>query len=459
MKFILSSLTTLIIFIVVSGSYLNLFPFEETVTKEAESTLYLPLVIKPSIFYISKSGNNTSGRSWENAWNEFDQIDWDILIPGSLILIDGGSSEMIYETNLIIEKSGLINRPIIFRRTDEVGRNGNVIIFGGRKEKLPHCFQANVDLIEQAELPLYGINTNDHSHIIIDGRDWNGIQIHGFGRSGVILEHESINVMLRNIEIFNNGEILENEDGIYTDRPGLILGGKNHSLEFLNIHDNGQDAIQSIWHDSKIENFTLRYSWLHNERRHPKLPTESFNYCTHSDGIQIFSGGIVDGVTIDKSFIGPGLTNNLLLGSPNGANVHNVLISNSVISKPAEHGLRSHETDAENFHIDHVTFDCWDTKWTCLQIYGDDSHSVTNSIVYGAEINFYGGIGFYSGNCIWQTSGTHGNQIGLQTDPLFTNFDFDRFGIVNYQMANQSPCASAGSSLKSVDQLKELSSN
>lgn len=432
-------------------------PAETTDEGYHEFNQYLPFAVQRSVFYISKGGNNTLGTSWESAWNELDQIDWDAIQPNSLIFIDGGANQMTYETSLTIEKSGAPNAIISIEKSKEPGRNGNVVIFGGREDLLPFCFQPDVDFENLPTLQPYGINTNDHSYISIDGGGWNGIQIHGFGRSGVILEHESTNITLRNIEIFNNGDILKNEQGVYTDRPGLILGGKNHIAEFLNIHDNGQDAIQSIWQDSQIENFTLRYSWLHNERRHPTVSNESFNFCTHSDGIQIYSGGVVKNVTVDRSFIGPGFTNALLLGSKGATSVENFTLTHSVVSKPAENGLSSQDTAARNFRVDRVIFDCWNTKWTCMNIYGDDSHSVTNSILYGSEINFLGGLDTFYGNCAWQTSGTHGEQIGNPFDPNFSSFDPDPFAIVNYQLAFSSPCIDLEPEIFRIEQLIDLS--
>ena len=119
------------------------------------------------------------------------------------------------------------------------------------------------------------------------------------------------NITLRNLEIYDNGTLKQTGNGWRSDDEGITLGGYNHVFERLIIHDNGQDAIQS---GSKIGNFTLRESWLYNSRPSPDDPSRSFNSCTHSDGIQLWNGGVESGVTVERSVLGPGFMQGLLLG-------------------------------------------------------------------------------------------------------------------------------------------------
>src|SRR5262249_29148909 len=94
-------------------------------------------------YYVSKNGNNADGGSWATAWNELDQINWGIVQPGDTILVDGGSSQMVYTTSLTIGKSGTSGAPITIKMASETGRNGKVVIFGGRSTQLPYCDQAS----------------------------------------------------------------------------------------------------------------------------------------------------------------------------------------------------------------------------------------------------------------------------------------------------------------------------
>ena len=47
-------------------------------------------------YYVSRNGNNGDGRSWSSAWNELDQIDWNVIQPGDTIIIDGGATPCSY---------------------------------------------------------------------------------------------------------------------------------------------------------------------------------------------------------------------------------------------------------------------------------------------------------------------------------------------------------------------------
>jgi len=65
-----------------------------------------------NIYYVSKNGNNSDGLSWQTAWNELNQINWSHIQPGDTILLDGASTQMVYTTTLIIDKSITETAPI-----------------------------------------------------------------------------------------------------------------------------------------------------------------------------------------------------------------------------------------------------------------------------------------------------------------------------------------------------------
>src|SRR5439155_3597370 len=46
-------------------------------------------------YYVSRSGNNADGRSWATAWNELNQIKWNVVRAGDTISVDGGSTQMV----------------------------------------------------------------------------------------------------------------------------------------------------------------------------------------------------------------------------------------------------------------------------------------------------------------------------------------------------------------------------
>ncbi len=85
-----------------------------TIKKTAQFTLLfcccllfsLKHVTAQETFYVSKLGDNSDGKSWQTAWRELDQINWQNIDAGALIYLDGGQQEMIYQSTLSINTSG-----------------------------------------------------------------------------------------------------------------------------------------------------------------------------------------------------------------------------------------------------------------------------------------------------------------------------------------------------------------
>jgi hypothetical protein len=431
--------------------------------EQGENRTHLPLIQRsdatpPShpagagaTYYVSKRGNNEDGRSWETAWNELNQIDWAVVEPGDTILLDGGAEQMVYQSTLTVRQSGAEGRPITIRLADEEGRNGQVVIFGGRSTPLPYCGQEDY-VFEQTGVRTLGILVRRVSWVVIDGQKWRGIVIYGHNRYGIELYASAYNVTIRNVEIFDNGTAIEDDGQWRSDFPGVNLGGTNIIIERALVHDNGQDAFQ--WHQT-IANFTLRESWLYNNRRHPD-GTISFNDCTHTDGIQIYNGGDQYGFLIEETIIGPGLSNGTLLGQsphPTGieATVHEVTFRNVLFIKATDNNLAGYsDTKSQDWVIDHVTVYCPNTLWQCLYLEGA-GHSVTNSIFVGSHITLPDGLALFYDNCQWRSRGF---RLGDNEDPLFASVDEDDpFALGDYSLQPGSPCEGRGSNLTSVGQL------
>jgi hypothetical protein len=408
------------------------------------------------IYFVSKMGSNGDGLSWESAWNELNQIQWETIVAGDVIYIDGGASEMVYETELAIAASGTEEAPIQILTSSEEGHQGQVIFFGGRSEDLPYCGQEDYEDLPEGQMREYGIRTNDHDYIVIDGQRWRGIVIHGYRTSGLRIDPDSQNILAQYLEIYNNGEAEHDEDeGWSSSHAGVRLGGQDVTLRRMLIHDNGQDAIQSLSGENKIHNFRLEQSWLYNERRHPTV-NESANFCTHTDGLQIFDGGDISGITFVESIIGPGFTQNVLLGQTpddeNWANVHDVLFQDVVFSKAADNNVVAYrDSDPSNWTLERVTIDCLETKSHCLRIQ-NSNHAVRDSIVINGLITFPDGLDSFSGNCMWNARGF---EIGEDTDPMFANVSLDSvFSLDNYAVDPESDCE--GSRMASAEQLLAL---
>lgn len=476
-------------------------------------------------FYVSKrndgrSGNN--GLSWNTAWGELDQINWSKIHPGATIWIDGGASSLTYNTTLTIGKSGASGNPITIAKSTQSGRNGQVILDGDNQPNiqndLPECSIDEPGHSNYSSRKYSGINTNTHDWIVINGQEWGGILVRDFQLGIDIARNEvqgrahnsSDNVKVRYVEVVNIGKTLfETGDSTYpdwrgwtSDGFGVKVAGKNNVLEYMLIHDNAQDAIQSHserwnsrYHETYLENLTVRNSWLYNSRRHSgsgtitqknghvrSLSDLPFNFCRHSDGIQIFDGGIVDGLTVEDSVLGPGFTHNLILGEHGDkakAVVRNVKLKNVLLTKATDNNVytkwKAGMTRPTGWHFDRVTIHCpMQKKWgKCVEVY--DGTRVTNSVIAGssawqahAEVRVFnsnyksGGTINASSNCQWQTTGVR-LPGAKSTNPTFRNvtdtdpFSFQTVGdhelpMDDYTMQSRS-CTSYGSGIKSVRQL------
>lgn len=429
---------------------------------EQDFTLFIPQAfvshdptnpVTEGIYYVSKNGSNGDGTTWASAWNELDQIDWDVIEPGDTISIDGGVTEMMYTTSLEIGKSGTANKPITIQLSGQAGHNGKAVFFGGRSTPLPYCFQKEYTHDESNYD--YGMYTDDHSHLIIDGQKWGGITVHGYARSAIRIERNSTDLLIRHIEAYDNGTPVFENGSWNSDFPGVRVAGKNVTFERMLVHDNGQDAFQSLFGENNLENLVIRQSWLYNSRVHPNGP-ESFNFCTHTDGLQIYDGNETDGVLFEETVIGPGLTQGVLLGGvgePSVANVINVTFRNVLAIKAADNNLVGYrDTDSHNWTFDRVTLHCGNTKGFCIRV-DRDGHLIIDSIVYDGLVDFRGSDATALGNCVWEA---RGDEIGDVLDPQFTSVTNDAFTLDDYSMPDSSPCKNKGSSITSVDVLLNL---
>ena len=445
-------------------------------------------------YYVSALGSNGDGSSWENAWRAFDQIDWAAIEPGALILIDGGEVSMRYATPLLIGAGGTEAAPVTVQLASEAGRNGQAILDGGGGF-LPECRNEKPEFVESTHS--FGIDTQNHRWLVIDGTKWLGIVVRNF-QSGVLVDRGSTNVELRYLELANNGFMREYVDNSYPlweggwgpDGFGVKLGGMNHRFSHLMIHDNGGDQIQSLWEynrngsqENNLGNFELTRSWLYNKRRHSgeTIPTEqiahdrlqnlSFNFCAHADGVQIHDGGVVQGITITESVIGPGQTNNLILGTRDRGkavvDVHDLLLQDILFLKGADSAILAPTgTDPQNWTIDRVTVHCMDPyeNRPCIKIKAGRHHTIRDSILYAAQERepIYvelsdGGSVTLKGICSSPTESSALSEAIL-TELLFNNLpdsvsDYDYFSLEDYAVVDGSPCAGLGSRISSVDML------
>lgn len=391
-------------------------------------------------FYISRSGNNTDGKSWDTAWNELDQIQWEEVKPGDTIVIAGGE----YHTPLDVKKSGMPGLPIT------ITTNGEQVVLDGQRPALPYCGQTNYTPVPGED----AIDLENHSHIVIDGRDWSGIVIRNHLR-GIRMRETAGDIVVRNVEIHDNGYSRDLGSGVVApDGPGVRLGGSDILFERVIIHDNGQDAFQAGW---GVWNFTLRNSWLYNSREHAVERGKAFNYCTHTDGIQIYDGGVQGPVVIEDSIIGPSFTQGVIIGSL--ATVDDVVIRNTLFVGNDNAGIIiSDDGRSSNWTLQNLTIvqDAADDRCWSVKLNGD-GHRVSDSIFWGGPW----GIGIFSwseasGNFNWLTPDEY--DVAVEIDPMFVDNDYSLVqgeGFADFDFTIQNPAIppGVGASITAVTEL------
>ncbi|MEM7333977.1 MAG: hypothetical protein AAF490_17970 [Chloroflexota bacterium] len=405
-----------------------------------------PTAVPRQTFYVSPSGSNEDGLSWETAWSELDQIDWAQIEPADLILLDGGDEQMVYETTLTPKASGEEGAPIRIQVAEENGRNGQVIIAGGRAYELPYCFQDDFVEVESDGLR-DGILLENVSWLIIDGGKWRGIVIHEAEVHGIDFDPNTDHITLRNMEIYNNG-FAKFEESWIPNGTGITLDGTNHQLQRLIIHDNGHDAIQSG--GETLDSITISESWMYNSIPHPEVTEQSSNYCTHTDAFQIYGGEVVENINIEDSVLGPGFTNTIIFGDK-VVNVNKVSFNNVLILKGAENNLSAHSTatlDVKEWSFNQVTVISNNSAFNAITFKGAEI-TIENSIFLGGHINIPNSEPIAANNCQWDTTGI---TIGEEINPQFVSAEAAPFSIEQYEPQAEA-CADKGSTIFSPEDL------
>lgn len=250
--------------------------------------------------FVSLSGNNQSGDNWKEAWNELDQIDWQVIKPGDRILVDGGT----YHTQLAVSKSGEKKKPISITQSRARGHNGLVKISGDGSS-------ASTGVVISG------------SHIRIRGNKRCGIKVCDFSSTGLIIGNTTSSVILNNLEIANNGVA----GNWFDSKGGLVVQGGGHRIYNLNVHDNQTRNIMRFREDQTSTPCLFSLCWVYNENDY------------HSDGLDFRSdnapGGGINATGADRIVycaVGPGLDHGIrAIGDAGGVTIiESLLLSNKL---------------------------------------------------------------------------------------------------------------------------------
>ncbi|MBX9696230.1 MAG: hypothetical protein K2Z81_27825 [Cyanobacteria bacterium] len=378
----------------------------------------------------SAPGTVRDGRSWQTAWREFNQIDWNQIKPGDRIEIHAGAAPppgyvttVPYQTPLVIPKSGLPGKPITIAVSNEAGHNGGIA-------SLQKGWSSTATT---------GIDVGNNSYITVIGTRWKSLSVSGYN-TGVYVGPNSTNVIFKNFESRNNGF-------------GLKLEGPA-SCDQLLVSDNASN-VSCLVQQSCTALPSFNRCWIYDNSIYP------------TDGITTYGTGARNlELRVSDCVLGPRLDTNIKIGGRNTV----ARVSNTLLINPCTTNVSRLDDPSCAFIMDRVTsflttpYNLFYRGHSCLT-FTSNADQVSNSVFYGGAVQVNGSNMLGSNNFQFATTGNTMVLSPSQVDPKFvSNVSYiqnyattDQLKNLNFALQSGSPATGSGSSLTSVAQL--LSTN
>ncbi len=345
------------------------------------------------MLYVSAaaSGSQHDGKSWRTAWQKLSDINWSQALPGTFIVIDGGTKGMAYDTGVTVQSDGTANAPISLVASNETGRNGQVVISGKKMAA------AN------------GIEIGNHKYINIGGQTWKAIRVAFFSGNGVQLGSKSQNVKLANLEIDNNGF------GTNGGGAGLILAGNSNTASQLIVHDNALN-VSAAPSPSSVAT-TLSYSWIYNDAAHTAYRTDGVNIVDAPPSISSNKGSLM----VLDSIIGPGLSTGISVQGTRGATTY---ISDCLFLNAEKANVERNASSNNSLDVLRITSfmtrrNAHGQGHAALQFTVGAQDSLKNSVVMGGVIQVTGNKALGANNVQFGTEGNTNLISPGEEDPKF----------------------------------------
>ncbi len=250
-----------------------------------------------NVWYVSPNASAalpSDGRSWNSAWRSLSTINWNSVLPGDTIFLDGGYSGIVYSSSLKVQKSGTASRRIFIKQSTEFGHYGTVYIRGQ---------SVGIEIPNRAYISVIGSRWRG---IIIDNCSFAGVKVSGTGATAV-------SNLLQNIEVTKCG-------GANTAGSGIDFSGDQLALNQVIAHDNSQSNLNAHLPNQNyaVGAVNLTRCWIYNS-----------NNLNKSDGV------VLDGAStarpkmyLNDCILGPGLGNGTKIGVQTSMTADGVLFIN-----------------------------------------------------------------------------------------------------------------------------------
>lgn len=422
-----------------------------------------------STYYVSKKGSNGDGKSWKNAWNELDQINWKEVMLGNAsrirIVIDGGPRNMTYRKALRASYPVLSfpGKTIEITRSRDPEHSGQIIIDGNNQ----------IDQAVVLALP----NTR------LNGLGWRGILIRGFRRVGVRILSDSVS--LNGVEVAGYTAAAVGPAGTTEGNP------PNPPIQFrpsFGVHASGYGAVKLsgvIVHDTMQSmrvrgplQASLSKCWFYNSSYmfNPEQQNKVSGLVSGYDNEIIIDDPPVEpqdqgGSTmhaassslIRNSIIGPGLGRGLVSVQSSNLHASDCLLINASsanLVRNSRPGSASGGLSATRITSFMTTLNPQGNSHDCLRA-NQANMKVRDSIVFGGHVRVPAELRLGAGNFQYLTTGNTAALSKTQINPLFkadletytADTAIAKLARTNYSLKQGSPANGKGSGLSSLNQL------
>lgn len=453
-------------------------------TATEQTSVGAPIVQDCATYYVSKSGNNTDGKTWKTAFNELDQIKWQTISRSFVrkirIEIDGGAQSMTYHKSLAVSVPVVYPPPPIaysppksyeITRSRVIGHSGQIVIDGRN--------QINDGI--RIDLP----NTS------VRGLTWRGIKVTGFRNVGIRVNAEPVS--LSGIEIAGTPSaisppVIPMGAGGTTIMPivqkatfglfatgygsvranGLIIHDTTHNVRF---RGGVQGDLYKCWVYSSAyqrpEFLQNRIAGVvggyRNEIVIDDPPVEPNGAAAASESI---IANLQTNTTVRDSVIGPGLGRGVVSAANSQMRVSNCLLLNATRANLCQTDYTNGGFLPNLLSADHITSfmtptDPFGTAHDAISSASPKYSYVNNSVVYGGHVRVAAGIKLGQNNTQFKTTGNTTALSAKQVNPHF-QADVCQFGpnvtlhkliATDFALSPSSPAKGTGSIVTSVREL------
>ncbi len=304
----------------------------------------------PHKYFVSKNGDNTTGRTWATAWNEMDQIRWASIntMQGDSLTIDGGVGRMIYRKPLSVQAGPSSHYPLRVAVSTESQHNGQAVIAPGS------------DAI--------GINVSTGA-IQLNGSKRSGIFVYGAKRGISVTASVPYPSNIKNIEVSHCTE------------AGVYVGPSYYPLPLsqLIVHDNATNVVSV--HNGTPGGASLSKCWIYNS-------TAKVN----SDGVRLdgTTSAPSPAIAISNCVLGPGLRD----GLNNTTAAATPSLTNCLLINASRNNVSSYSVKLQNVTSFMTRLNASQMSHNCIKLQASTTgypyqmgSTVKQSIAFGGQVS------------------------------------------------------------------------